>query len=125
MPKSMHVLIVEDDAHIRDLLGMALSDCGYHVSLAHDGKAARMALQSRKVDLLLADVLMPGETGLDLADYAKTLGVPSLLMSGELTTKGALKGGHAFIGKPFKLRELTEVIGRALAEPHALLEDPR
>jgi DNA-binding NtrC family response regulator len=117
MSKFKHILILENDAQICDLLGMALRDCSYRVSLASDGIAARVALRGSKVDLLLADVLMPGETGLQLAEHAKTLGVPSLLMSGELATKEALKDNHAFIGKPFMLRELTEHIMRVLAKP--------
>jgi DNA-binding NtrC family response regulator len=110
-----HVLIVENDGNIRDLLAMALREFGYRVSMASDGIAARGILATSMVDLLLADVIMPGEMGQHLAEHAKTLGVPSLLMSGEPVTKEALKDNHAFIGKPFKLRQLSEQIVRALA----------
>jgi DNA-binding NtrC family response regulator len=103
-----HVLIVENDGNIRDLLAMALREFGYRVSMASDGIAARGILATSMVDLLLADVIMPGEMGQHLAEHAKTLGVPSLLMSGEPVTKEALKDNHAFIGKP-------EQIVRALA----------
>jgi DNA-binding NtrC family response regulator len=117
MAKFKHILILENDARICGLLGMALRDCCCRVSLASDGIAARVALRGSKVDLILADVLMPGETGLQLAEHAKTLGVPSLLMSGERATIEALKDNHAFIGKPLMLRELTEHIMRVLAKP--------
>lgn len=119
MSELKHVLVVENDGHIRDLLATALTEHGYRVSSARDAIAARGVLATSIVDLLLADVVMPGETGLHLAEHANTLGVPYLLMSGELATQEALTDHHAFIGKPFKLRDLTEKIVLTLAAAKA------
>jgi DNA-binding NtrC family response regulator len=124
MSELKHVLVVENDGHIRDLLAMALREDGYRVSSAPDGVGARAALAVTKVDLLLADVVMPGETGLHLAEHAKTLGVPALLMSGELATKEALKDHKAFIGKPFKLHDLREKISQFLARAQTNASGP-
>jgi DNA-binding NtrC family response regulator len=125
MPELKHVLVVENDGHIRDLLTMALREHGYRVSSARDAIAARGVLATSIVDLLLADVVLHGETGLRLAEHAKTLGIPSLLMSGELKMKEALADHQAFIGKPFKLRDLTERIMRALANQPTSPTPPR
>jgi DNA-binding NtrC family response regulator len=73
--------------------------------------------------MLIADVMMPGESGLHLSAFAETLGVPSLLVSGELTTKEKLKDNYAFIGKPFRLQEITEYIRRVLAKPEGDVHD--
>jgi DNA-binding NtrC family response regulator len=115
MPELKHVLVVENDGHIRDLLTMALREHGYRVSSARDAIAARGVLATSIVDLLLADVVLPGETGVCLAEHANTLGVPYVLMSGEPAAKEALTDHHAFLGKPFKLRDLTEKIVLTLA----------
>ena len=117
MTESKHILIVENDDSICELLGLALEECGYGVSLARSSDEARVFLRSRTVDLLVADVLMPGESGLKLAEHAKRLGVPALLMSGELVTQEALKDNRAFMRKPFRLRELTDYILRILQNP--------
>jgi DNA-binding response OmpR family regulator len=117
MTDPKHILIVENDATICELLGMALTDRGYSVSLAHSAAEARVFLRDRNVDFLIADVVMPGESGVDLAEHAKTLGVRSLLMSGEFATQLALKDDRAFIRKPFSLRELTNRILQELQTP--------
>ena len=57
------------------------------------------------------------ESGLDLAEHAKTLGVPSLLMSAEFAAQMALQDDGAFIGKPFRLQELTDRILPELQTP--------
>ncbi len=62
-----HLLIVDDDRRIRDLLSRFLKDHGYRVTVAEHAAAARQALQTFTFDLLVLDVMMPGESGLDLA----------------------------------------------------------
>lgn len=115
-----HILIVEDDGNIRELLGECLNELGYRVSTASAGDTARLILNRMDVDLLLADDLLFGERGRELAEYARSLGVPALLMSAHNEVKHEFEGGPAhFIGKPFRLEKLHEHVTRILAEPKA------
>ncbi len=72
-----HVLLVDDDQKIRDLLTRYLSENGFRVTPAHDAAAARAALRGLTFDIILLDVMMPGESGLYLArDHKKTRPIP-------------------------------------------------
>lgn len=116
MANFQHILIVEDDGNVRELLRECLEELGYRVSTAGRGDAARLILNRRDVDVLLADELMAGEKGHQLAAYAQSLGVPSLLMSAHNEVKRELSGGeHAFIGKPFRIDKLHEEVKWVLA----------
>ena len=113
-----HILIVEDDGNIRELLGDCLDELGYRVSTASRGDTARPILDRRDVDLLVADELLFGERGRELAAYARSLDVPTLIMSAHNEIKQELEGGPVhFIGKPFRLDKLHEQVTRILAEP--------
>jgi DNA-binding NtrC family response regulator len=113
-----HILIVDGDDDIRNVLRLILDDLGYRVSLAEDGAAARPMLDRLDVDLLVADEIRVGERGSQLAAYAGSLGVPTLLMSAYHQTKEALEGGNQhFLGKPFRLERLRDEVKRVLARP--------
>ena len=77
-----HVLLVDDDQKIRDLLRRYLSENGFRVTPAGDAAAARSAMRGLAFDIILLDVMMPGENGLDLArDLKSTLSVPILMLT--------------------------------------------
>ena len=115
-----HILIVEDDDNIRELLGDCLDELGYRVSTASRGDTARLILDRMDVDLLLSDELLFGERGRKLAEYARSLGVPTLLMSAHNEIKREFERASVnFIGKPFRLDKLHEQVTRILAEPKA------
>jgi two-component system phosphate regulon response regulator OmpR len=107
-----HVLVVDDDARLRALLQRFLTEQGFRVSAAGDAAAARKALSSMEFDLLVLDVMMPGESGLDLTDSLRRAGkdVPILM----LTARGAPddrvagfeSGVDDYLPKPFDPREL-------------------
>src|SRR3712207_9437788 len=69
-----HLLVVDDDARLRALLQRFLSEQGFRVSVAADAAAARAALASVSFDLLVLDVMMPGESGLELAEALRREG---------------------------------------------------
>lgn len=118
MEKFLHVLVVEDNPEVRELMCCILIELGYRASVAENGAAARPLLESQGVDLLVTDEVMSGERGHELADYARSLGIPTLLMSADNSIKQELEGGiHGFIGKPFRLEELRKEIEKALAKP--------
>jgi two-component system, OmpR family, phosphate regulon response regulator OmpR len=107
-----HLLVVDDDARLRALLQRFLAEQGFRVSTAADAAAARAALAAVAFDLVVLDVMMPGESGLDLAESLRRKGreVPILM----LTARGAPDdrvagfehGADDYLQKPFDPREL-------------------
>jgi two-component system, OmpR family, phosphate regulon response regulator OmpR len=110
-----HLLVVDDDARLRDLLRRYLSDSGFRVTGAADGKEARAQLASFAFDLIVLDVMMPGENGLDLtralrAGESIAGPVPILLLTAmaepEDRVNGLEQGADDYLAKPFEPREL-------------------
>ncbi len=107
-----HILVVDDDARLRTLLRKYLSDNGYLVSAAADAAEARARMAALAVDLLVLDVMMPGEDGLDLTRALRAGGnaVPVLLLTamGEVDDRinGLEAGADDYLSKPFEPREL-------------------
>ena len=112
-----HILIVDDDHHLCDVLAEILTEAGYQVQCADDGEAAWAKIQAHSPDLLLSDIAMPRLDGVSLALQLVEAGsrVPIIFMSA-----GPPDGtdvGAAFIRKPFDLDPLLEHIARVLEEP--------
>lgn len=103
-----HILIVDDDTHISEMLTEALTAEGYTVSAAYSGTEAQMLLSQTKPDLILLDLMLPGLSGEALLPQIK--GIPVIVVSAkaELSDKvGLLRGGAAdYITKPFEMQEL-------------------
>ncbi len=106
-----HILVVDDDDRLRTLLGTYLQRQGYRVSLAEDAKAARRFLQHFTVDLIVMDIMMPGESGLELlADLRQSIPTPILLLTAMAESQeritGFETGADDYLTKPFEPREL-------------------
>jgi two-component system phosphate regulon response regulator OmpR len=107
-----HLLVVDDDARLRNLLQRFLSEQGFRVSAAADALAARQALASMSFDLLVLDVMMPGESGLDLTESLRREGheVPILMLTAagapDDRIAGFERGADDYLAKPFDPREL-------------------
>ena len=106
-----HILIVDDDDRIRDLLKEYLSDNNYIVSTAENAEEAKVRLENIKFDLIILDVMMPGQNGYDLTkEIKKKIKVPIILLTarGEVENriKGLELGADDYIGKPFEPKEL-------------------
>jgi len=106
-----HILVVDDDTRLRELLRKYLSDHGYLVSAAAHAAEARAKLAAIAFDLLVVDVMMPGESGLDLTRAIRAdNSVPILLLTamGETADriKGLESGADDYLAKPFEPREL-------------------
>jgi two-component system phosphate regulon response regulator OmpR len=106
-----HVLVVDDDKRLRDLLRKYLSDNGFMVSTAADAADARGKLASFGFDLLIVDIMMPGEDGLTFtASLRRDSQVPILLLTarGESDDRiaGLEAGADDYLAKPFEPREL-------------------
>jgi two-component system phosphate regulon response regulator OmpR len=107
-----HLLVVDDDRRIRDLLSRFLASEGYRVSTAETAADARAKLKSLNFDLLVLDVMMPGETGFDFAQSLRTeSSVPILMLTArdaaESRIKGLEMGADDYLSKPFEPRELS------------------
>jgi len=103
--------VVDDDTRLRELLKSFLSRSGLRVSTAANAAAARQQLDALDFDLIVLDVMMPGQTGLDFAgELRKTSDVPILMLTAMGDPKdriaGLEKGVDDYLGKPFEPREL-------------------
>ncbi|EKV27080.1 DNA-binding response regulator PetR [Caenispirillum salinarum AK4] len=107
-----HILVVDDDERLRRLLRKYLTDHGYLVSTAADAAEARAQMAALAFDLLVLDVMMPGENGLDLTKALRADGaaVPILMLTamGETEDRinGLANGADDYLAKPFEPREL-------------------
>jgi two-component system phosphate regulon response regulator OmpR len=106
-----HILVIDDDARLRDLLKRYLSEQGFRVTTADDAADARKKLASIEFDLLVMDVMMPGETGLGLTrSLRQESKVPVLLLTAmaeaEDRIHGLELGADDYLTKPFEPREL-------------------
>lgn len=106
-----HILIVDDDDRIRDLLRDYLSENNFMVSTAENAEQAKIKLKYLKFDIIILDVMMPGQNGYELTkDIKMHLKVPIILLTakGEVENriKGLEIGADDYIGKPFEPKEL-------------------
>ena len=107
----LHILIVDDDDRIRELLKDFLSDNDYIVSSAENSEQAKERLRYIKFDIIILDVMMPGQNGYDLTkEIKKKFNIPIILLTakGEVENriKGLEIGADDYIGKPFEPKEL-------------------
>lgn len=106
----IHILIVEDEIPISELLETALSQSGYHCTCVYDGIEAANIIDKQAFDLILLDIMLPGVDGFDLMQYIRPLGTPVIF----ITAKNALSdrvhglrmGAEDYIVKPFEVLEL-------------------
>jgi len=106
-----HILVVDDDNRIRSLLKEYLNENNYIVSTSEDSENAKIKLRQFKFDLIVLDVMMPGQNGYDLTkEIKKNINIPIILLTakGEVENriKGLELGADDYIGKPFEPKEL-------------------
>jgi len=114
-----HLLVVDDDERLRELLQRYLSSNGFRVSAAGDAAEARTLMKSIAFDLFILDVMMPGETGLELTRAIRAnLPTPILMLTalGEAPDRiaGFEHGADDYLPKPFEPRELLLRVGALL-----------
>jgi two-component system OmpR family response regulator len=111
MSDNAHILVVDDQQEICDVVQEYLTGEGYRVSTAHDGGGMRRALGQATVDLVILDLMLPGEDGLTLARQLRSesaIGIIILTGRGETVDRiiGLEMGADDYLPKPFHLREL-------------------
>jgi two-component system phosphate regulon response regulator OmpR len=114
-----HLLIVDDDDRIRDLLRRFLVRAGFRVTVAEDAAAARRLFESFSFDLVVVDVMMPGEDGFSLTAWLrKRTAVPVLILTArglpDDRIQGLSLGADDYLAKPFEPQELLLRIGAVL-----------
>ena len=124
-----HLLVVDDDRRIRDLLSRFLSGEGYRVTTAETAMEARAKLNGLSFDLLILDVMMPGESGFDFAKALRgTSSVPILMLTArdaaESRIKGLEMGADDYLSKPFEPRELSLRIANILKRAQPIVSPP-
>jgi two-component system phosphate regulon response regulator OmpR len=128
MSDQPHILVVDDDRRIRDLTARFLSAEGFHVVTANDAADARDKMKSLAFDLLVLDIMMPGENGLELtAGLRLESSVPILLLTARAEIEdriaGFETGADDYLTKPFEPKELVlriqSILKRARPAPAA------
>ena len=124
-----HILVVDDDDRLRALLGRYLHDNGYHVSTASSAAETRAKLDGMAFDLIVLDVMMPGESGIELTrGLRRSATIPILLLTAmgepEYRIAGLESGADDYLTKPFEPRELllrvATILRRTAAPPPAM-----
>ena len=121
-----HILVVDDDNRLRKLLQKFLTDNGFSVDTAQNTSIARKKITAILYDIIILDVMMPGESGLSFLQYLRTISrTPILMLSAMKDTKERIKGlkigADDYLGKPFEPQELLlriEAILRRTDEKH-------
>jgi two-component system phosphate regulon response regulator OmpR len=125
-----HVLVVDDDRRIRALIARYLTGQGYRVTAAGTAQEARGKLRALSFDLIILDVMMPGETGLEFAEkFREDSDVPILMLTARTETddrvRGLEVGADDYLAKPFEPKELSlriaSILRRTVARSDALI----
>src|SRR5213595_2354456 len=117
------ILVADDDTAIRTVLNQALSRAGYEVRLTGNAATLWRWISQGEGDLVITDVVMPDESAVDLLPRIKKMrpNLPVIVMSAQNTFMTAIRaserGAYEYLPKPFDLKELITIVGRALAEP--------
>jgi two-component system nitrogen regulation response regulator GlnG len=120
---SGHILIADDDAAIRTVLNQALTRAGYEVRATGTVAGLWRWVAAGEGDLVITDVLMPDDNAFELLPRIKRMrpDLPIIVMSAQNTFMTAIKaserGAYEYLPKPFDLKELVSIVGRALAQP--------
>lgn len=126
-----HLLVIDDDRRIRELLSRYLGEHGFRVSVAANAEAARRKLDGMEFDLLIVDVMMPGETGVSLTrSLRQSHPVPVLMLTALAETDDRITGLEAgaddYLPKPFEPRELllriSSILKRTIRPTQPMIE---
>ncbi len=120
-----NILVADDDAAIRTVISQALARAGYDVRVTGAAGTLWRWVQAGEGDLVITDVVMPDENAFELLPRIKKIrpDLPIIVMSAQNTFMTAIKasegGAYDYLPKPFDLKELLAIVGRALAEPRS------
>jgi two-component system nitrogen regulation response regulator GlnG len=127
---SGNILVADDDAAIRTVVGQALTRAGYDVRTTGAATTLWRWIEAGEGDLVITDVVMPDENAFELLPRVKKTrpDLPVIVMSAQNTFMTAIKaserGAYEYLPKPFDLKELLAIVGRAMSEPKNKLRAP-
>ncbi|MCU6762834.1 Transcriptional regulatory protein walR [uncultured Roseburia sp.] len=122
----IHILIVEDEKPISDLLKLSLNRAGYSCQCVYDGNAAAdlLELSEHKFDLILLDVMLPGVDGFELMEYISPLQIPVIFITAKNSVsdrvRGLKMGADDYLVKPFEIIELLARVEAVLRRNHKI-----
>ena len=106
----IHILAVDDEKPIAQLLRASLQRAGYECTCAYDGLEAASLIDSRPFDLILLDIMLPGIDGFELMDYIRSTGIPVIFLTAKNAVsdrvRGLRMGAEDYMVKPFDILEL-------------------
>lgn len=111
-PTTMLILIIEDDVHMSELIGRGLSEAGYSITTANDGIDGLVKFSTKKPDLVITDIMLPGLNGLEICKRIKEINdfMPVIMLTALGTTNEKVEGfdvgADDYMVKPFEMREL-------------------
>src|SRR5215211_5436801 len=124
------ILVADDDTAIRTVLNQALSRAGYEVRLTGNAATLWRWVSQGEGDLVITDVVMPDENAFELIPRIKKMrpNLPVIVMSAQNTFMTAIRaserGAYEYLPKPFDLKELISIVGRAMSEPKERAKTP-
>ena len=123
--KKLHILVVDDDDRIRELIKQFLADNNFIISTASNAEEAKIKLEHFTPDLVVLDVMMPGQSGFDLTKEIKSkINLPIVLLTAkgevESRVKGLELGADDYLGKPFEPKELLLRIKNIIAKKNKI-----
>lgn len=122
----IHILIVEDEKPISNLIKLSLKNAGYLCDCAFDGESAADKINETAYDLILLDVMLPVIDGFELMEYIRPLGIPVIFITAKNSThdkvKGLRMGAEDYIVKPFEVIELLARVDVVLRRYHKASE---
>ena len=117
-PAPGRILLIEDEATIRQIAQLIVEEAGYEVDLADNAEAAHELLSSTRYELVLADWILPDGDGIYLADRALALGARTVVVTGHISDLPPGTGSrHHLLMKPFQPAQLLAVIKALIGEP--------
>jgi len=113
-----NILVVEDRIDVLEVVALYLRDLGHSVTALGNGTEGHAALEHQHFDVVIVDAVLPGLSGLKLAEIATACGAGVILCSGEPETIAKFNGNspYVFLQKPFRLRELEAMLQAVIAE---------
>lgn len=106
----IHILIVEDEKPISNLIRISLKKAGYLCTCAYDGAEAADILEAQRFDLILLDIMLPEIDGFSLMEYIRPMGIPVIFLTAKNAVsdrvKGLEMGAEDYLVKPFEIIEL-------------------
>jgi DNA-binding response OmpR family regulator len=126
-PPQKHILIADDDEVLCDLLQLLLAQDGFSVTVAKDSDEALLAIDAKRPDLILLDIMIPGLSGFDLLQKLQAnqfmREIPVVMLSSRSGDRDQVQafdlGAADFIAKPFRVEELAKRVKRVLARRSA------